>query len=64
MRLFVFALVMALFAMAAPPLPHEICKSRCESDFRLCQKRAANAEGRKICKAMRKSCDRGCPPKQ
>ncbi len=63
MRYLAFALLAAMLGIAAPPTPPPACKSRCESDYRLCQKRAANAEGRKTCKAMRKSCDRGCTPK-
>ena len=62
MRCLVLACAAALFGMAAQ-MPREVCKSRCDSDYRLCQKRAANSEGRKTCKAMRKSCERGCASK-
>ena len=63
MRRVACALALVMLASGAPQRARDVCKSRCESDFRLCQKRAANSEGRKICKAMRKACDRGCPPK-
>lgn len=63
MRFLALAFCTALLATAQMQAPRRICKNRCESDYRLCMKRSANAEGRKTCNAMRKSCDRGCPPK-
>ncbi len=58
------ALTYPLLAAGPKPVPaRELCKTRCDSEYQLCLKRAANGEGRKNCKVFRKTCSKGCPPK-